>query len=167
MWPGRPLEGAGRRQKPNKSDATPQRFASSQKNYETAAEQAPIFWSPKIGAPLRSGLRVVFFEPRKRPQRERYFQRPRKIGGSRARGTRSGQNHGNETRGAPVCRSSRDSHEHVRLRPLFRCFFLCFFSVKVRVASTTRRRERPDHHDPRYLRIKVSPTKTSVQETEM
>ena len=44
--------------------------------------------------------------------------------------------------------------------------FPVFFSVKVRRASTTRRRERPDHHDPRYLRIKVSREKTSVQANE-
>ena len=45
-------------------------------------------------------------------------------------------------------------------------FFSYVFPVKVRLGVPARRRERPDHHDPRYLRIKIRGTKTSVQEKE-
>ena len=113
-------------------------------------------------APQR--FKSFFFEPRKRPQRERYFRRPRKVVVSRARGTRSGANHANETRVARVFRNGGNADSQPHSHDSFE-FFPSLFPVKVARGVLARRRERRDHHEVRHLRTKVSPTKTSAGES--
>ena len=76
--------------------------------YETAAEQAPILLAPENRGATPQRFKSFFCEPRKRPQRERYFETRRKIGVIPRRGTTSEENHVNGARGAQVSDLSKN-----------------------------------------------------------